>query len=358
MTTARRIWTLTKLALVLPILVIIAASIDQGCAVREKSPGTTPAGGMGNVRQYQGDDTLSTFKTNVDDAGVHTWVVDVNSMPGGGSSGTVVGAAASGSAVAGNPVLQGGSDGTNARTIKTDTSGNQVVVGAGTAGSNVGGVLTVQGNASGVAVPVSGTVAASSITTSVTPGTSAAHLGKAEDAAHSDGDTGVAAWSVRKDTAASTAGTTGDYAAITTDANGRTWTNNVITFAGTSLASSQVSNADFTSSAVSTQGYHAVWVTVTMSGSSSPVGTLCIYGSEDNSNFNCMYLDANKVYGNANGSAVSFAGGTTITVTGSSDSNWLIPIIDPPPYIKLFYDNTSGGTTGNRLNARVSAQSN
>lgn len=41
----------------------------------------------------------------------------------------VVGAGAAGAAVSGNPVLNAGSDGTNARTLKTDTAGNQIVVG-------------------------------------------------------------------------------------------------------------------------------------------------------------------------------------------------------------------------------------
>lgn len=43
-----------------------------------------------------------------------------------------VGAAASGSAVTSNPVLTGGSDGTNARSFATNSSGQQVVVGPGT----------------------------------------------------------------------------------------------------------------------------------------------------------------------------------------------------------------------------------
>lgn len=55
----------------------------------------------------------------------------------------------------------------------------------------------------------------------VIPGTGATNLGKAEDAPHSSGDVGVMALSVRKDSPASTAGTDGDYAAITTDASGR-----------------------------------------------------------------------------------------------------------------------------------------
>lgn len=47
----------------------------------------------------------------------------------GASAGQVQGVAADGAAVTGNPVLQGGTDGTNAQTITTDASGNQIVVG-------------------------------------------------------------------------------------------------------------------------------------------------------------------------------------------------------------------------------------
>ena len=66
----------------------------------------------------------------------------------------VQGPAATGTTFAGNPVLIGGSDGTNARNISTDTSGRPIVVGAGTSGSPVGGILTIQGTSGGTAVPV------------------------------------------------------------------------------------------------------------------------------------------------------------------------------------------------------------
>lgn len=59
------------------------------------------------------------------------------------------------------------------------------------------------------------------IGTSVTPGTSPAHLGKAEDAAHTSGDVGVMALGVRKDTAVALAGTDGDYMPLVMDAVGR-----------------------------------------------------------------------------------------------------------------------------------------
>jgi len=65
----------------------------------------------------------------------------------------VGGGAATGSAVSGNPVLVGGSDGTNARTISTNSSGQPVVVGAGTAGTPAGGVVSIQGVSGGTVLP-------------------------------------------------------------------------------------------------------------------------------------------------------------------------------------------------------------
>lgn len=61
--------------------------------------------------------------------------------------------------------------------------------------------------------------------TSIAPGTAAGHLGKAEDAAHTSGDTGVLTLCVRQDTAAALATTNGDYIPCATDATGRMWTN-------------------------------------------------------------------------------------------------------------------------------------
>jgi hypothetical protein len=47
----------------------------------------------------------------------------------------------------------------------------------------------------------------------------------AEDAAHASGDTGTLALAVRRDTAASSSGTDGDNSTLNVDANGRMWTN-------------------------------------------------------------------------------------------------------------------------------------
>lgn len=55
----------------------------------------------------------------------------------------------------------------------------------------------------------------------VVPGTGATHLGKAEDAAHATGDTGVMLLGVRNDADASLSGADGDYTPINVDDKGR-----------------------------------------------------------------------------------------------------------------------------------------
>ena len=64
---------------------------------------------------------------------------------------------------------------------------------------------------------VSGTVA---IGTSVVPGVAATNLGKAEDAVHASGDTGVAILAVRTDAPATTSSATGDYDMLHTCSSG------------------------------------------------------------------------------------------------------------------------------------------
>ena len=62
---------------------------------------------------------------------------------------------------------------------------------------------------------------------SLSPGTSAANLGKAEDAGHSSGDVGVMSLCVRAASATdrSAGATDGDYEPCAVDANGKLWTN-------------------------------------------------------------------------------------------------------------------------------------
>jgi hypothetical protein len=122
------------------------------------------------------------------------------------------------------------SDGGGSLTVD-DGAGSLTV--DGTVAATQSGTWTVQpGNTanttawkvdgSAVTQPVSGTVAVSSVSTSITPGTGAANLGKAEDAASADGDVGVGMLAVRKATPANTSGADGDYEFLQVSA-GRLW---------------------------------------------------------------------------------------------------------------------------------------
>jgi len=103
-------------------------------------------------------------------------------------------------------------------TLTGGTQQTKITDGTDIAQVTAAGALLVDGSAT--TQPVSGTVAVSSVTTSVTPGTSAAHLGKAEDAVHASGDTGVMSLGVRNDTNATSTSTDGDYSAIAVDLAG------------------------------------------------------------------------------------------------------------------------------------------
>lgn len=97
---------------------------------------------------------------------------------------------------------------------------NQAQV-AGTTTSVNNGTVSAGTQRVTIASDSSGNIA--TIGTSVTPGTAAANLGKAEDAAHVSGDTGVAVLAVRDDTLNPTSGTEGDYEMLHTTADGALW---------------------------------------------------------------------------------------------------------------------------------------
>lgn len=116
--------------------------------------------------------------------------------------------------------------------IKNDV-GNPIPV------SDAGGSLTVDGavsvtnfpavqpvNDNGGSLTVDGTVA---VGPTVTPGTGAANLGKAEDAVHTSGDVGVMALGVRNDNDAVRTSANGDYSPLSTDDTGRLKTTGIVT---------------------------------------------------------------------------------------------------------------------------------
>lgn len=78
-------------------------------------------------------------------------------------------------------------------------------------------VIATNPTAANLNATVTGTVTANL----GTGGTGATSLGKAEDAAHASGDTGVAVWGVRNDSLATTYGADQDYTPLATDLKGR-----------------------------------------------------------------------------------------------------------------------------------------
>jgi hypothetical protein len=121
--------------------------------------------------------------------------VDVVTMP----DVTVIGKAASGAAVAGNPVLVAGQDGTNARTLKTDAAGELQV-----------DVLTLP------ALPAGGNTIGN-VNVATLPGSL---TGFAEDTGHTGGDVGLQVLAVRKDTGGALAGSDLDYSPLQVDSGG------------------------------------------------------------------------------------------------------------------------------------------
>ena len=126
--------------------------------------------------------------------------------------------------------------GTIAETVQTEdaahSSGHKGVMMLGVRNDSGATTLTdTNGDYSPIAVDNLGRLFITQ--TSIAPGTAAGHLGKAEDAAHTTGDAGVMALCVRRDTAATSATTDGDYNPCQTDATGRTWTNTELPDAAT-----------------------------------------------------------------------------------------------------------------------------
>lgn len=97
--------------------------------------------------------------------------------------------------------------------------------GGGGGNSTIISPLGAQLSAASVSVVLASDQAAIGIST-ITPGTAATNLGKAEDAPHASSDVGVFALVVRSDSPANTAGTTGDYSALINDVNGTLYVNN------------------------------------------------------------------------------------------------------------------------------------
>jgi len=133
-----------------------------------------------------------------------------------------------------------GSEGCSAVAIDLPLPAGSNIIGKLTANQSVNvaqinGVTTTMGNGvSGtgvqrVTIASDSTGNIATIGTSVTPGTAAANLGKAEDAVAASGDTGVAVLAIRADTPPTNANVSanGDYAAHYVDIDGRLYVNSL-----------------------------------------------------------------------------------------------------------------------------------
>jgi hypothetical protein len=109
---------------------------------------------------------------------------------------------------------------TGALRVELPTNGTGVIATVG-AVTSITNALPAGTNAIGKLAANSGVDIGDVDVTSIIPGTGATNLGKAEDAAHTTGDVGVMAMSVRQDTAAALSGTDADYQPLITDGSGR-----------------------------------------------------------------------------------------------------------------------------------------
>lgn len=166
-------------------------------------------------------------------------------------------------------------------TLANDSTGIIATVGAVTAITNA---LPAGTNAIGKLAPNSGVDIGDVDITSVTPGTTATSLGKAEDSPHTTGDVGVMPLAVRNDNGAVLAGSDGDYLPLTTDStgalrvdlNGTVSTNN-------STTSVLSANAVFTGTWEDVMNYNEICISVIASHVSATDG-LSIQQSSDGTN--------------------------------------------------------------------------
>lgn len=121
--------------------------------------------------------------------------------------------------------------------------------------------------------------------------TSAAGLAKAEDAAHSSGDTGVMSLAVRNDTLSALAGTDGDYSPLQVNDDGALWIepgpNHVDS--SNSTTSTLIADAVYTGAGIDVLGYAAATVQLDSSHDSATDG-MSFEFSTDNSNWDSVHV--------------------------------------------------------------------
>jgi hypothetical protein len=240
--------------------------------------------------------------------------------------------------------------------------------GTGASGAQTQRVVTATDSTIGTvtAVTTVSTVTnVATIGTSVTPGTAAANLGKAEDASHTSADTGVLALAVRRDTAASSTVTDGEYATFNLDSTGRLWSNSELPDAATiadntatptvpGVASFNMcydaasSNWDFCRTALSTEGTHGT----TLGTITSVVGGI-LMGNASTATPTDVGADgdAAAIWLTRNGAVNVADGGGTLTVDGT------VTITDGAGAVNVICDSGCSGGSQYAHNLALTADS-
>lgn len=103
-------------------------------------------------------------------------------------------------------------------------------------------------------------------------------------------------------------------------------------------------DANFTSSTVKCEFYSTATFQLQVDDASTPAGSFYIQGSNDETNWDNIYIPADKVHGTIDGSAASHSGGFAITITGSADSDFIVALSDGlPRFLRVNYTSSSGG---------------
>lgn len=141
-------------------------------------------------------------------------------LPGTTADGVLVNLGGNNDVTVTGTVDLGATDNAVLDAISANTTGLAGTVAGSELQVDVVGALPAGSNAIGKLAANSGVDIGDVDVTSIVPGTAAANLGKAEDAAHTSGDTGVMGLGVRNDTLASRGDTDGDYVPFQMNATG------------------------------------------------------------------------------------------------------------------------------------------
>lgn len=169
--------------------------------------------------------------------------------------------------------------------------------------------IIAQGAGTGDFIPVQATAGGNLKVSVEEADVSASGLAKAEDAPHTSGDTGVAAWAVRNDVLASLVDTDGDYAPFQVNADGAVWNHHAPNEidSNNSTTATLANDAVYTGTGVEVLDSASVAVTIDSSHDSATDG-IQLQFSTDNSNWDVEHL---FTYTAANGARIFQLGAHT-----------------------------------------------